>query len=72
MKIELMQEQIDKIVLDELVWHLGVLSDPKNDPYETFDNRVKYINGFCEVIRAYTTQEEYDEIIKNLGKGCGV
>jgi hypothetical protein len=66
MKVKLDDDQIDRVIKKQMVYHLRYLLDPKDDIHETFDNKAADISAFCRVLRYYTTLEEYKEIIEGL------
>ena len=71
MKVKIHQDQVSKLVVKDLKWLLTKLVDPKDDLHETLDNKAKIVSAFCEVLKFYTSEDDYNKIIKKLGKQDG-
>jgi len=66
MKIEICDEQVDRIIVDFLKWHIGYCERPDDDPYETYDNKVHLLSALYRTLEYCTTQGEYREFVEGL------
>lgn len=68
MKIEICDEQVDRIVVDFLKQHIGYCELPDNDPYETNDNKSHLLSALYRTLEYCTTTGEYREFVEDLKK----
>jgi len=66
MKIEICDEQIDRIVVDFLKQHIGYCEKPDDDPYETNDNKAHLLSSLYRTLEYCTTKGEYQEFAEGM------
>jgi len=66
MKIEICDEQVDRIVVDFLKRHIGYCELPDNDPYETNDNKAHLLSALYRTLEFCTTRGEYREFVEEM------
>ena len=59
MKIEICDEQVDRIIVDFLKQHIDYCEQPDVDPYETNDSKAHLLSSLYCTLEYCTTQEEY-------------
>ena len=64
MKIEICDEQVDRIVVDFLKRHIGYCELPDNDPYETNDNKAHLLSALYRTLEYCTTEIEYRQFVE--------
>ena len=72
MKIEICDEQVDRIVVDFLKQSIVFCWLNENDPYETNDNKAHLLSALYRTLEYCTTEGEYQEFVedmKNARKG---
>lgn len=57
---------VDELVRDRIQEDIRDMSQPGYDPFETPDNKTKQLAGFYEVLKYYSTGEQYKEFLKEL------
>tara|TARA_R110002020_G_scaffold345966_1_gene559868 strand:+ start:467 stop:685 length:219 start_codon:yes stop_codon:yes gene_type:complete len=65
MKIEICDEQVDRIVVDFLKYHIGCC-ERTDDPHETNDNKAHLLSALYRTLEYCTTQGEYREFVEGL------
>ena len=65
MKIEICDEQVDRIVVDFLKRHIGYCELPDNDPYETNDNKAHLLSALYHTLEYCTTEIEYQGFVED-------
>ena len=68
MKIEICDEQVDRIVVDFLKYHIGCCERPDDDPHETNDNKAHLLSSLYRTLEYCTTEGEYREFVEDLKK----
>ena len=66
MKIEICDEQVDRIVVDFLKWHIGYCEQEVYDPYETNDNRAHLVSALYRTLEFCTTRGEYQGFVEDM------
>ena len=56
----------EQIIIKELKEVIGLLSDQKNDPFETPDNIAMTLSSFYCVLSYYLTTPEYEAFVKGM------
>ena len=72
MKIEICDEQVDRIVVDFLKRHIGYCEQPDEDMHETYDNKAHLLSALYRTLEFCTTKGEYQGFVedrKNDRKG---
>ena len=64
MKIEICDEQVDRIVADFLKLHIGYYEQPNFDTYETNDNKAHLLSALYRTLEYCTTQGEYKGFVE--------
>ena len=64
MKIEICDEQVDRIVVDFLKRHIGYCELPDNDPYETNDNKAHLLSALYHTLEYCTAEIEYRQFVE--------
>ena len=64
MKVEICDEQVDRIVVDFLKYHISCCEKPDNDPYETNDNKAHLLSALYRTLEFCTTRGEYREFVE--------
>jgi len=59
-------EAVDGIVVNELKEGIYYLSDPKNDPYETPDNKAATLAAFYGVLSYFMVPEDYKQFAMEM------
>lgn len=57
---------VDELVRDRLQEDIRDMSKADYDPFETPDNKAKQLAGHYEVLKYYSTGEQYKEFLKEL------
>ena len=63
MKIEICDDQVDRIVVDFLKWHISYCEKPDNDPHETNDNKAHLLSALYRTLEYCTTMGEFREFV---------
>lgn len=66
MKIEICDEQVDRIVVDFLKYHISCRERLDDDPYETNDNKAHLLSSLYRTLEYCTTQGEYREFVEGM------
>ena len=67
MKIEICDEQVDRIVVDFMKYHIICCQAANdNDPYETNDNKAHLLSALYRTLEFCTTEGEYREFVKEM------
>ena len=59
-------EAVDSIIVNELKENIYFLSDPKNDPYETPDNKAATLAAFYGVLSYFLLPQDYKEFVMEM------
>lgn len=59
-------EAVDSVVVNELKENIYFLSDPKNDPYETPDNKAATLAAFYGVLSYFLVPQDYKEFVMEM------
>jgi len=57
---------VDELVRDRIQEDIRDMSKPDYDPFETPDNASRQLSGFYEVLRYYSTKEQYEKFLKEV------
>lgn len=66
MKIEICDEQVDRIVVEFLKQSIGYCELPDNDPYETNDNKAHLLSALYRTLEYCTTEAEYKGFVEDM------
>jgi len=66
MKIEICDEQVDRIVVDFLKLHIGDCEQTDDDPYQTNDNKAHLLSALYRTLEFCTTRGEYQEFVEEM------
>jgi hypothetical protein len=66
MKIEICDEQADRIVVDSLKYHISRCERPDDDPRETNDNKAHLLSALYRILEYCTTEGEYREFVEGM------
>ena len=64
MKIEICDEQVDRIVADFLKQHIGYCEEPDDYPYETKDTHL--LSALYRILEYCTTEGEYQGFVEDM------
>ena len=66
MKIEICDEQVDRIIVDFLKCHISCFEGADDDPYETNDNKYHILSALYRTLEYWTTEREYQEFVEGM------
>ena len=66
MKIEICDEQVDRIVVDFLKQHICYREKLDSDPYETNDSKAHFLSALYRTLEYCTAEREYQEFVGGM------
>jgi len=66
MKIEICDEQVDRIVVDFLKYHIRCCERPDEDMHETYDNKAHLLSALYRTLEFCTTRGEYQGFVEDM------
>jgi len=67
-EIEICDEQVDRIVVDFLKYHISCCERPDEDMHETYDNKAHLLSALYRTLEFCTRREEYREFVEEMKK----
>ena len=66
MKIEICDEQVDRIIVDFLKYHIRFCERSDDDPHETNDNKAHLLSALYGTLEYCTNQGEYKGFVEDM------
>ena len=66
MKVEICDEQVDRIIVDFLKQHIGYCEKPDSLFYETNDNKSHLLSALYRTLEFCTTRVEYQGFVEDM------